>query len=68
MDKKDFPNHAITKDTEYVKARLKRRQKIVFTSGVMVTTPANKVDLVKVTENIDGSSTVQIQGTLQKNE
>jgi hypothetical protein len=68
MEKKGFPNHAITKDTEYVKTRLKRRQKFVFTSGVMVTTPPDKVDLIKISENEDGSSTVHIQGMVQKNE
>lgn len=68
MHKKGFPMHAVTKDIEYVKSRLKRRQKVVFSSGVMVTTPADQMDLIAVTENKDGSSTVHIQGTVQKSE
>jgi hypothetical protein len=68
MDKKGFPSHAVTKDIEYVKSRLKRRQKVIFSSGVMVTTPADQLNLIEVTENQDGSSTVKIQGTVQKSE
>lgn len=68
MDKKGFPGHAVTKDIEYVKSRLKRRQKVVFSSGVMVTTPPDQLNLIEVTENNDGSSTVHIQGTVQKSE
>lgn len=66
MDKKGFPLLAVTKDIEYVKARLKRRQKVVFSSGVMVTTPADQLNLIKIIENHDGSSTVNIAGTVQK--
>lgn len=68
MDKKGFPSHAVTKDIEYVKSRLKRRQKVVFSSGVMITTPADKLSLIEVTDNSDGSSTVKIQGTVEKSE
>ena len=69
MDKSKFPTHAITKDTEYVKSKLRRRQKIVFTTGVQITTPADTVnDLLKITQNENGTSTVVIKGTVASNE
>ena len=68
MGKKGFPSHAVSKDTEYVKSRLRRRQRVVFSSGVMITTPADKMNLIEVNANSDGSSTVKIQGTVEKSE
>jgi hypothetical protein len=56
MAKANISKHAITKDTEYIKSRLKRRQKIVFTSGVMISTPADKISLVSVEAPTDGST------------
>lgn len=69
MDKSKFPQHAITKDTEYVKSKLRRRQKITFTTGVQISTPADHVkDLVKITQNQDGTSTVIVQGVVASND
>jgi nucleoid-associated protein YejK len=69
MEKSKFPVHAITKDTEYVKNKLRRRQKITFTTGVQISTPADQVkDLIKITQNENGTSTVVIKGTVASNE
>lgn len=69
MDKSKFPSHAITKDTEYVKSKLRRRQKVTFTTGVQISTPADQVkDLIKITQNQDGTSTVVVQGVVASNE
>lgn len=69
MEKSKFPTHAIMKDTEYVKSKLRRRQKIVFTTGVQITTPADTVkDLIQITQNENGTSTVAIKGTIASNE
>jgi hypothetical protein len=69
MEKSKFPAHAITKDTEYVKSKLRRRQRITFTTGVQISTPADQVkDLVKITQNDNGTSTVVIKGTVASNE
>lgn len=69
MEKSKFPTHAITKDTEYVKNKLRRRQKINFTTGVQISTPADRVkDLVEITQNDNGTSTVIIKGTVESNE
>lgn len=65
MAKANISTHAITKDTEYIKSRLKRRQKIVFTSGVMITTPADEIALVAIEASADGSTTVKIRGTVE---
>jgi hypothetical protein len=63
MTNKGFPAHAVAKDTEFVKSRLRRRRRIMFTSGVTISTPPDDLQLVTVTANQDGSSTVHIPGT-----
>lgn len=68
MAKSNISMHAINKDTEYIKSRLRRRQKIVFTSGVMITTPADKISLVSVEAPNDGSTIVKIHGTVESQE
>ncbi len=68
MAKANISTHAITKDTEYIKSRLKRRQKIVFTSGVMITTPADKIALVSFEAPADGSTIVKISGIVESQE
>jgi hypothetical protein len=68
MKKACINMHAITKDTEYIKSRLKRRQKIVFTSGVMISTPADKMSLVSIEAPADGSTVVKISGTVESQE
>lgn len=68
MAKANISSHAITKDTEYIRSRLKRRQKIVFTSGVMITTPADKITLVSIEAPTDGSTIVKINGTVESQE
>lgn len=68
MAKANISTHAITKDTEYIKSRLKRRQKIVFTSGVMISTPADKISLVSIEAPTDGTTIVKISGTVESQE
>ncbi len=68
MERANFPKAAITKDTDFIKTRLKRRQKIVFTSGVMITTPADQVKLVTIKSAIDGTTQVTITGTVESQE
>jgi len=69
MQKSGFPAHAITKDVDYVKNRLRRRQKVYFDSGVVISTPADAVkDLLKFKDNGDGTTTVTVQGAVASNE
>jgi len=70
MKRANFPTSAITKDVDYIKARLKRRQKITFTSGVMITTPPDQVkELVSIqTRTVDGNTLVTIRGTVESEE
>lgn len=68
MGKSNFPTSAITKDTDFIKARLKRRQKVVFTSGVMITTPADNLKLISIQASVDGSTQVNISGTVASQE
>lgn len=69
METSKFPTHAITKDTEYVRNKLRKRQKITFTTGVQIFTPADQVkDLVELTQNDNGTTTVVIKGIVASNE
>ncbi|HIH2622137.1 TPA: nucleoid-associated protein [Burkholderia cenocepacia] len=69
MIRSRFPMHAITKDTEYISRKLRRRQRIVFSTGVTITTPPDQVqDLVKVDREADGTTVVTIQGTIDSQE
>lgn len=69
MQKSGFPAHAITKDVDYVKNRLRRRQKVYFDSNVVISTPADSVkDLLKFKDNGDGTTTVTVQGSIASNE
>ncbi len=69
MTKSGFPAHAITKDTEYVKTRLKRRQKVIFSTDVIITTPPGAAaDLLKFREGKNGSTLVTIKGFVESNE
>jgi hypothetical protein len=68
MQKSGFPAHAITKDVDYVKNRLRRRQKVYFDSDVVISTPADAVkDLLKFKDNGDGTTTVTVHGTVAGN-
>lgn len=68
MQKSGFPAHAITKDTDYVKNRLSRRQKVFFDSDVVISTPADAIkNLLKFKDNGDGTTTVTVQGTVASN-
>jgi hypothetical protein len=68
MQKSGFPAHAITKDVDYVKNRLRRRQKVYFDSDVVISTPADAVkELLKFKDNHDGTTTVTVQGTVESN-
>ena len=62
MQSKLFPTTAVAKDIEFVKTKLKRRRKIIFTSGVTVSTPPDDLNKVTVSANPDGSSTLHIPG------
>jgi hypothetical protein len=68
MGKANFPTSAITKDTDFIKSRLKRRQKVVFTSGVMITTPADQLNTISFLKCVDGSTQVTIPGTVESQE
>ena len=62
MEEKKFPAIAITKDNEYVTSKLKRKRKITFSTGIVITTPPDMLNGVLVTANEDGTSTVRISG------
>lgn len=68
FQEKQFPNHSVAKDTEYVNAKLKRRRKIVFSNGISLSSPPQLMSSIKVTENANGSTTLDIPGTVESRE
>ncbi|WON77816.1 nucleoid-associated protein [Serratia sp. UGAL515B_01] len=70
MKLKDFPQHSISKDIEYIQAKLKRRNKLVFSSDVWVSVPPDKMkDLVQFEESDDNNFTIlKIKGKLKSQE
>lgn len=68
MVEKNVPEHAISKDLEYLKYKLRRRQ-IFFTSKVKIIAPQEGFDdLVEIREQEDDKTIVAIKGTIQKTE
>ena len=69
MKRSGFPTRSITKDVDYIRAKLKRRQKITFTTGVMITVPADQVQLVSIQRAMeDGNTIVKIKGAVESND
>ncbi|MDN7603918.1 nucleoid-associated protein [Burkholderia gladioli] len=69
MRRANFPTYSITKDTEYISRKLRRRQRIVFSSGVTITAPPDQVqELITVDHEMDGTTVVTIQGTINSQE
>lgn len=65
-----FPQHSVSKDNEYIKTKLKRRSKLVFSSDVWISVPPDKLkDLVQFEDSDDNEySTLKIKGRLKSQE
>jgi len=64
-----FPQHAVAKDTQYIESKLRRPQRMKFSSGVIITTPPDRLsDLVRVDRSRDGVTVVTIQGTVESSQ
>ncbi len=69
MREKNFPTGAISKDTEFIKQRLKRRQKMRFGGGVEISAPPDEFNnLVTVEKETAGKTTIIINGTIESME
>lgn len=67
MTSKGFPENAVSKDTGYIQAKLKRRRKYVFTNGVwLITPPGEAKDLVNIDASSDGETIITIKGDLER--
>ena len=58
MASKDFPANAFTKDTEYIKSRLRKRQKMTFQKGVEVSAPSDKLHELVSIQSADAEKTI----------
>lgn len=67
MERSGFPQHAITKDVDYVKHRLRRR-KVLFSNGVSIMVPPEEARAVQISDNRDGTTTVLVRGTVDSDE
>jgi hypothetical protein len=67
MTNKGFPENAVSKDTSYIQAKLKRRRKYVFTNGVWVITPPGEAkDLIDIDASSEGETIITIKGDLER--
>ena len=66
MERRSFPTHAVEKDIEYIKGKLRQR-KVTFTNNVKIIAPAEKFDdLLTIEQNKEGTETVvTIKGGIQ---
>lgn len=69
MKEKSFPSGAISKDTEFIKQRLKRRQKMKFGSGVEISAPPDEFsNLVTIEKETAGQTIIIINGSIESME
>ncbi|EFR2063222.1 nucleoid-associated protein [Salmonella enterica] len=70
MVQKGFPQNAVSKDTDYIKKKLRRRSKLVFTSDVWVSIPPDQVkELVQIEQTDDDEfTTLKVKGRLRSQE
>lgn len=69
MRDEGFPKTAVTKDTEFVKSRLSRKQRIRFQHGVELSAPADKLhELVKIDKQVAGKTVITIHGGIESQE
>jgi hypothetical protein len=69
MKEQDFPRTGVTKDTEFVRSRLSRKQRIRFQHGVELTAPADKLrELVHIDKEVAGKTVVTILGSIEQQE
>ena len=67
---KGFPDHAVSKDTEYIKAKLRRPRKVLFSTGVTIQVPS-KQDLgehVIIGDQENEYTSVKIKGVVADQE
>jgi len=64
MDARNFPKTAISKDVDYVKAKLRRPRKLSFTTGVKIIIPADSdKHVVELLETNEEQSTIIVRGS-----
>jgi 37-kD nucleoid-associated bacterial protein len=70
VKKQGFPGHSILKDTEYIKAKLRKPRNVLFTSGVQIRVPTDREfkELVSIRESADGFTEVRIAGAVENRE
>lgn len=66
MTGKGFPDHGISKDLDYIRARLRRKRKFSFNNGVVVLSPPEQAkDYLEIEPPKDGTTVVRIKGELE---
>ncbi len=67
MQSKGFPQNAVSKDTDYIHAKLKRRRKYLFNNDIWISTPPENIGKFLHIEPADeqGITIVKIKGRFQ---
>jgi hypothetical protein len=69
MREEGFPRTAVTKDTDFVKSRLNRKQRIRFQHGVELSAPPDKLhELVTIDNAAAGKTIITIHGGIEYQE
>lgn len=70
MKSSGLPEQAMNKDLEYIKAKLRRPRKVMFSTGVRIQVPADKdfKEHVEVSPQEGGYTVVRIKGVVEEQE
>lgn len=67
MQTKGFPQNSVSKDNDYIKSKLSRRRRFVFSNGIFISTPPERAEeYMKMEESgEEGVSLIRIKGVLE---
>lgn len=67
MQTRGFPQNSVSKDNDYIKSKLRRRRRFIFSNGIYVSTPPERTDEYMTIEDSgqDGVSLIRIKGVLE---
>lgn len=70
MQTRGFPQNSVSKDNDYIKTKLRRRRRFVFSNGIFISTPPERTEEYMQIEDSgeEGVSLIRIKGVLQGQE
>lgn len=67
MQTRGFPQNSVSKDNDYIRSKLRRRRRFVFSNGIFISTPPERTEEYMKIEDSgeEGVSLIRIKGVLQ---